>query len=247
MPYGRRKYKSSRRRTSSKAKATTTGKRYNRRKAYTKARVLRPKWTSAISQRAKVKFVYADSLFSRTLNAAGGFSAYYVFRGIGPYDPDYTGVGVQPYGWDQYVGDTLFSNYICPASKIAIFFHPEETYANMRRLNVSVMAMRSPQPTLTDISDVRMIPLRSSTMYDGETESTKGARLQKYSTTRQVCGVVPTDYSAEGAYNSSPGIGWYWIVHFYTDTYDDEEIDIYFDVKITYYTMLSRGNQPNES
>lgn len=249
MPYGRRKYKQTRVRKFTKAKATAPRRRYSRRKAYRKVGVIRPKWTPAVSQKQAIKFVYADASFSRTLNVAGNYCAYYVFRGNSPYDPDYTGVGVQPYAWDDFVADGKYSNFICPASKIGIYFRPEETYASIRRLHARVIACRGYAPVMTDISDVRMMPLQKATCYDGGTESTKGARLSHYCTTRKVCNLQPNDAGCEGSYNGnvSGAAAWYWLVHFYTDVYDDEEVDIYFDVKISYYTLLSRNAPPNES
>lgn len=249
MPYGRRKNKAVRRSYRPKKKTTSTRRRYSRRKAYRKVGVVRPKWTPAISQKQSIKFVYSDSSFSRTLNIAGNYSAYYVFRGNSPYDPDYTGVGVQPYAWDDFVADGKYSNFICPASKIAIFFRPEETYAGIRRLHARVIACRGYNPVMTDISDVRQMPLQRATCYDGITESTNGARLSHYCTTRRVCNIKSNDVSCEGSYNGnvSGSAAWYWLVHFYTDVYDDEEVDIYFDVRIKYYTLLSRNAPPNES
>jgi len=100
---------------------------------------------------------------------------------------------------------------------------------------------------MTDISDVRMMPLRRATTYDGETESTKGAFVGNYSSTKRVCNVASNDTDAEGSYAGVGTLQWYWLVHFYTDVYDDEEVDIYFDVKISYYTLLSRFDRPDES
>lgn len=248
MPYGRRRRFTRRVRPARRTARYASRKRTYRRKAGRAPRAFRTKWASAISQRRLVKFTYADSTFSRTLNVGNGYSSYYVFRGIGPYDPDLTGVGVQPYGWDDYVGQYKFSNYICRASKISVYFRPEAAHADIRRLHVSVCACRDYAPVMTDISDVRMMPLRKATCYDGNTEGTKGAILSLYATTKRVCWVQGNDYSAEGSYSAPPGIGWYWIVHFYTDVFTSaEELDVYFDVKIKYYTALSRGKEPEES
>lgn len=254
MPYGRRlthkragssKYRSSTRRST---RSYAPRKRYSRRKNYTKVKSLRPKWLNPLSQKQLVCFNYSDSSFSRTLNVAGGYSGYYVFRGNGPFDPDYTGVGVQPYGYDQYTGSALYTYYRCPSSSIRVYFRAEETYASIRRLHAFLIPMRIPNPVLTDISDVRNIPLRIETTYDGETESTKGAKMKHYCSTRKIFTEgTSTDFGFTSGYATVPSGQWYWIVHFYTDVYDTEEVDIYFDVKIKYYTILSRSDVPNES
>lgn len=147
------------------------------------------------------------------------------------------------------MGDKKFINFICPASSISVYFRPEETYASIRRLHVHVIPMRSSTPILTDISDVRVIPLRKATTYDGNTESTKGALIKNYCSTKRLLMLSSNDGACEGSYSGNPANNgsWYWIVHFYTDVYDDEEVDIYFDVKIKYYTRINRSNQPDES
>lgn len=101
---------------------------------------------------------------------------------------------------------------------------------------------------MTDISDVRMLPMRVETTYDGAQETTKGAKMKNYCSTRRVFNEGSSaDFGFTSAYSTNPSGTWYWLVHFYTDVYDDEEVDIYFDVKIKYYTILSRGDMPNES
>lgn len=101
---------------------------------------------------------------------------------------------------------------------------------------------------MTDVSDVRNIPKRVETTYDGNNESTKGAKVKSYASTTNVFGEgLSGDYGFTSSYSSNPSGTWYWIVHFYTDVYDDEEVDIYFDVKIKYYSVITRGDVPNES
>lgn len=242
--FGRRRY---RRRTAKKTGGSI--KRYGRRRyGVKKIMSLRPKWINPLSQKQFAKFVYADTSFSRTLNAAGGYSAYYVFRGNSVFDPDYTGVGVQPYGYDQLCNADMYNFYRVASSSIKVYFRPEETYAGIRRLHVSVIPMRINNPIMTDISDVRMLPFQRSTAYDGATETTKGCIIKNYmSSGRLLTEASSKDFGYSAAYTGNPTGLWYWIVHFYTDVYDDEEVDIYFDVKIKYYTLLSRSGMPNES
>lgn len=250
MPYSRTKKggrRSYRKRKATKARRSF--KKYGRRRTgVKKAMSLRPKWLNPLSQRQFTRFTYADSSFSRTLNVGNGYSSYYVFRGNSIYDPDYTGVGVQPYGLDQHVGQYLYAYYRAPASSIKIYFRAEETYASIRRLHAFIVPLRIPNPVMTDISDVRMLSFHVGTTYDGATETTRGAVMKHYISTRKIFNEGSTnDFGFTGSYNSNPSGQWYWIVHFYTDVYDDEEVDIYFDVKIKYYTVLSRADVPNES
>lgn len=254
MPYGRksrnyRRRSSTRRRFARKTTRRVFKKYGGRRRRVGKSLAVRPKWLNPISQTKLIKFVYADTGFSRTLNAAGGYQSYYVFSGNSPYDPDNTGVGVQPYGYDQYLNVNLYRNYNCHSSSIKIYFYVEPTYANVRRLHCFIFPFRTSTPTTTDIADVRMTPYVKETAYDGANESTRGCKMSHYQSMRRMYPEITVrDSGCSAAYTTSPGTRFYWIVLFYTTDYDDEEIDVYFDAKIKYYTKVSRGSElPNES
>lgn len=249
MPYGRKRYprRTYRKRKPKTTTAVATRRRTYRRATYKKSRVLRPKWLNPMGQKLSLIFTYCDTNFSRTLNAAGSYTAYYVFRGNSPYDPDYTGVGSQPYGFDQLCTAQMYANYSTPASSIRVYFRVEPLYATVRRLHAAIIPLRSAAPVLTDPADVRMIPNSRHTTYDGLVEGTKGAKMINYMSSRKLIQASSTSTSYEGSYAGNPGTIWYWLVYFYADDYDDEEVDIYFDVKIKYYTLLARGDVPNES
>lgn len=256
MPYGKRKAYTRRRSTNSgyRRGARRQTSRYAKRTRYSKyrnvgpTRALRAKWLDPLSQRQLVRFTYCDSSFSRTLNVANSYTNYYVFRGCSIFDPDYTGIGVQPYGFDHLTGTSMYSNYRVASSAIRIYFRPEEDYKSISRLHAFIIPLLDPGPVLTDISDVRMIPNHKATVYDGSTESTRGAKLKHYMSTKHLVPYSPSTSGFASGYTNNPTLNWYWIVMFYTDIYDDEEVDIYFDVKIRYYTSLTRAtNVPNES
>lgn len=226
----------------------TKSSRYLRYKNAGPSRSLRAKWLNPLSSKQLVRFAYADSGYSRTLNVAGNYTAYYVFRGNSVFDPDVTGVGVQPYGYDDLCTDSMYTNYRVTSSSISVYFRPESTYANMRRLHAMIIPMVSSTPVLTDISDVRNIPYHKETTYDGVTESTKGAKMKHYHSTKRAVPIYnPNDFDFSAAYTANPLLAWHWIVFFYAEEFDDEEVDIYFDVKIKYYTILTRYGVPNES
>lgn len=232
--------------TGRKAKTTRRNAKVVRRtrKRYTKTNALRTKWYNPIRQGENVKFVYTDSRFSVTLAAGTSYYAYYVFRGNSGYDPDYTGVGVQPYGWDQLIGSGLYTLFRITASSIKVFFRPESA---VRRLHAVVFPFRVANPTVSDISDVRMIPDHKETTYDSEQESTRGARLTHYTTTQHMYHEMTAKDGSLAAFNTNPSSVWFWIVYFYVDEFTNEELDVFFDVRIKYYTKLARTEVPNES
>jgi len=196
-----------------------------------------------------LKFTYCDTGFSRTLAAGTAWAGDYVFRGNGPFDPDLTGAGVQPYSFDQYLGAALYTNYHTKSSSIRVYFHPEASYSGIRRLHAMLIPTRQQTLILTDPSDLRMMPLMQETTYDGETESTKGAKMKAYAGSRKVIPEFNQDsYSYSSVYNGVPSSQWYWHVIFFTDLYSgSEQINVIFDVKIKYYTIVSRSNVPQES
>lgn len=256
MPYGRRKVYTKRRATTTSRRSTRyTKKAPARRAGYTRSKYarptmqLRPKWINPDAQKTLVRFTYTDTGFSRTLAAGAAWAGDYVFRGNGPYDPDLTGVGVQPYSFDQYVGAALYTNYHTKSSSIRVYFHPEAGYADIRRLHAMLIPTRQSSLILTDPSDLRMMPYAIETTYDGETESTKGAKMKHYASARKVIPEFNSDsYAYSSVYNGTPTSQWYWHVIFWTDMYSgSEQINVIFDVKIKYYTVLSRSNVPNES
>jgi len=254
MPYGRksRNYKrrhSARRRFARKTTRRVFKKYGGGRRRTNKSLAVRPKWLNPISQSKLIKFVYTDTGFTRTLNMGNGYNSYYVFSGNSPYDPDNTGVGVQPYGWDQYMNANLYTAYNCFASSIKVYFYMEPTYSSIRRLHCLLFPLRFNSPTTTDIADVRMVPFVKETTYDGVTESTRGCKIGHYLPIKRMYPEVSTmDTQFNAAYTASPGNRFYWILLFYTTDYDDEEVDVYFDVKIKYYARGTRATDlPNES
>lgn len=61
------------------------------------------------------KLLYSTSV---TINPAAGVVGYHSFAANGLYDPDLTGVGHQPRGFDQYMA--LYNHYKVHASKIIV-------------------------------------------------------------------------------------------------------------------------------
>jgi len=59
------------------------------------------------------------------IDPGAGALSYYVFRANGLYDPDYTGVGHQPLGYDQL--GALYSHYVVLRSRITAHFRSFDT------------------------------------------------------------------------------------------------------------------------
>lgn len=71
----------------------------------------------------KVQFIYSETF---TLNAGIGTSTQYLFSANGCYDPNTTGTGTQPRGFDQLMA--LYDHGTCIGSKIDVgFYNPNAT------------------------------------------------------------------------------------------------------------------------
>lgn len=93
------------------------GKRYNRknRKSKKKKYPMYRSLNAPLAQRLITKLKYSSY---STLASASGVVAGQVLRGNSLYDPDYTGAGGQPRGFDQIM--PLYDHYVVLSSKVMI-------------------------------------------------------------------------------------------------------------------------------
>lgn len=241
--YGRRRrYKKSYTRRVSRSGYVSKGRtRVQRTRRHKNSRIGK-KWPVPIHQTAIEKFTYLDDLFTTSVTAGG--SALRVFRGNSLFDPDATGVGVQPYCYDQLVSPTaLYQYYNAYASKITVYF---STAAAVKHLRVFLVPNRSDSPAYQDPSDLTMVPHARQTVYDAQ-DGSKGRVSAYCSTSKMYPEKTSRDSDFVGVYNGNPGATgvWYWLLYFWSD--DGVPSDITYDVRIDYYARLSRQNIMNES
>lgn len=153
----------------------------------------------------------------------------YVFRGNSPYDPNQTGTGLQPVGWDELL--TFFSASFCIGSRISIVAYNTS--------NVPVQFALVPTPNSNDISTYDQALLfpgvikmsidgnnRGGTSYRtlGKTVSTLGFYQQNFD----------RDFLATG--QSVSGKQWYWSLAI--QTYDQSSsLSFSLQVVIDYDVM----------
>lgn len=106
MPYAKRQYR--------KRKTYRKGKRVTRRfrKTFRRRTIAR---LGVVPHETTVRMRYVDQIL---INPAIDSLATYAFRANSLYDPNYTGVGHQPLGYDQAA--TLYERYCVVASKITV-------------------------------------------------------------------------------------------------------------------------------
>lgn len=247
--YGRRKRyvirrrRAPNRRVPKKSSRAMAASHPYRRKAVIPRSPFRSKWKSPLAQGALLKFKYADSDFDMSTTAGNSYRQYYTFGANNLFDPDQTGVGVQPYGFDPTC--SLFGNYQVYASKIKVRFYTAE--------NPVYKAVCTVIPT-TDIfldwydpNDLRVTAKAKQHIISSQEGITRGHFINHYCTTSRVfigCSSKDADFGA--LVTSNPTRGWYWAV--FTDTTDMATEDtIFMDVQITYYAVMRKTTNNNES
>lgn len=245
-----RNYRTNRtRKTASRSYARFTKKprRFTKTRSYRgrgkKMAMLRPVWQKAQTRSAFKVFKYNDTGFPLALNVGNSYKYNYTFRGNDLYDPDHTGAGVQPYGFDQYVNATgPFGKFVVYCSKIKVMFYGTTDSTNMK---VFVIPTKQTALTNTDPSDLYQT-LHSKSLSTLNKHGFTGAGTIKSFMRTKV--ILPDTLSTtnSGAYNSSPATSWYWQIYFDSSAMT-HTIAAVFDVEIKYYAKVIAIDNMNES
>lgn len=250
MPYVRRR---STRRSVPKARPSYRKRRgvrrmYRKKGRYPKIPRFGALWKNPIPQQARYRFVYNDTDFSSTM-AFPAYQGHQVWRGNSLFDPDLTGAGVQPYGFDQLCAGagTAFSRYRVYASKITLY--PTLKLggtAVATQIRLVMFPFRAEvNPTYTGVDDLCRLP-GSRTLVLRSADNNGKTKMSLYTSTRRMYPDIPEDSNLAAAYTASPTISWCW--HLYCDTLQQgAEGLLGYDVKITYYAKLFKTDDINES
>lgn len=254
MPYyGKRKYsRSARKPKTSRTSARKSGGGYRksyRKRKYTTVSKKRTAWTPGTTITPFRRFVYNDENFSLSLSNITT-PAWQVFRGNSCYDPDYTGVGVQPYGWDQMC-PVFYTNYNVKASKITVYPSVNQSYSPSFpvKFECLVVPYRETAIPYSEMSDLRRMPYARSVTFAPGTTSFTPAKVSSYCTTKSMWGKeISESEDAVAQYNGNPISTWYWFVFMDDSAWASATaVTVKFDVKIVYYTKLLRKAEINES
>lgn len=169
------------------------------------------------------KVVYAETF---SLASTSGAIANQSFSGNSPYDPDSTGVGHQPYFYDQLT--TIYNSYMCYGSKIEII-------AGTNSSTDARMVLRPSIPA-TAIGDIDLECERPhAKCWYIKPEGESRPRM-KYASTRRIFGTQnkTLDENFQAASSANPNNRWYWLIGM-KPTDDSSTITCQMTVKITYY------------
>nr|QXP07607.1 MAG: putative capsid protein [Arizlama virus] len=208
-----------------------------------KAVSLRPTWTNPLYLNSfNYRFVYSDINFNMS-TGAGGVTTTNSFSGNSLYDPDQTGAGVQPYGWDQTTSDVgVFNSYFCHCSKITVvFYYSDSDVANCSPTICSLYSSSTGGYTYNDPDDLAIVPGVRQRML---TPVTRGrVVLTSFQRFRHF---YPKWEQTTTATNADPTKQFYWNVA--TNSTGAATIaNVKMDVTITYYTTLYKRDDIDES
>lgn len=173
------------------------------------------------------------------------------FSGNSAYDPDVTGVGHQPNGFDQFTA--LYDKYRVMGSSIKIWFVANESTVAAANCVVSVAPSTSAGvgTSINLLAEQARAKVKVMGSYQGRGQI---AFLKHYMSTRKLMGIskakaADDDYSGTcgnlGS-GSSPAQQWYWLV---SRTSMDESTVGHVEalVKITYYVAFWQRKEVNLS
>ncbi len=192
-------------------------------------------WSRPTIQRLVMANVAPDSLlvklrYPQVQTQALAVTGFNSFRGNGAFDPDSTGGGQQPGGFDQWSG--LYSHYRVLASSIELNIVNEAAVATQ----VTVFPTLS-NVTPTTYQNSTVIPYKKQILLSG-----KGGRdnafIKNYITTSKIVGLSSMAINAEDDFqvliSANPANQWFWGI-FSSSLDGTTDINIDYTVNVTYY------------
>lgn len=104
-----------------------------------------PKTVGTLPTAVKCHFKYGDTM--TLINSGASVAGAKVFSANGLYDPDVTGVGHQPRGFDQMMA--MYDHFVVIGAKIKVQFWPRPATTGLTMVGISV------QPDNAPYTDVR--------------------------------------------------------------------------------------------
>lgn len=251
MPYGRSLARRTvrRRRTSYRPRVNsrpTVARRPRTFRGRRPLRKIRALWKNPLPNQGFYKFKYRDTAFSLATTIGSGYQATALFRGNGMYDPDASGVGVQPYGYDQLLGATSpFYRYRVYGAKITLY--PSITTGNSSCVKFMVMPIPSATPSYTGPDDLAQYRgFKTLKFASVQTSQFAPNKISTYAKTSWFYPKGADESDNTATYGAVPSNQWYFFV--IADSAEQAvELTVKFDVQITYYARLMKSDDINES
>lgn len=188
----------------------------------------------------KQSFRYVDTV---TLDpGVGDAIAYHSFSANGMYDPDITGVGHQPMGFDQLVGITHV-NYVVIGSRIKCTFMSQSDNAGIGTAYVGVLRSKFSTPISTSINDVmesKQTRVYTMTSADANQKKIVSSKMNvgKFLGTK----VMQEDDTA-GSVGANPAEQAYYVVFAASNNLGTDPASIQVLIELEYIAVLKNPRQ----
>jgi hypothetical protein len=141
------------------------------------------------------------------VTSAAGVPASYLFTGNAPYDPNSTGTGLQPEGYDEW--STLFVRQRTIGSSCKI-----RGITTSQTLAFEELVMAPVPQTISVITDINNLKSAKYSKTVLCTTNTQPPTISERMHTAQIYGkpevAVDTEENFSSAVGAAPGILWYW-------------------------------------
>lgn len=171
------------------------------------------------------KLVYNEILGRTPAN----FVDNYVFTINSPYDPNFTGVGSQPAGFDQYA--TLYNSYQCLGSAISVKII---NYSNVSGIYYAINPQRDSTAIL--YQDAVEQPYNRRALC-GTAGSINIKRLSNFMRLKKLVGRETADLQYSSAVTASPTALYYWMLSFFSSD-GSTNLTYTMEVQIKYYVKF---------
>jgi len=194
---------------------------------------------SFLPLRLKTQFVYVQRF---TLASLSGITTRQIFRANSLFDPDQTGTGNQPNGYDQLCSTVLYNKYGVLGSTCDITFLTTNT-----PWKCVVVPLPSTTTIHNDFENCVTMPRAKKTFVGAVTGGNNIKTITSYASTKAITNTDPTtDDSAQALFNQSPSSQWYWQI--IGRPIDETTTDnCLCEMRITYYCILSNFNTIGQS
>jgi hypothetical protein len=173
--------------------------------------------------KVKLRYPFSDVI---TLNAGNTYQYDWIFRGNSAFDPDQTGVGSQPTGFDQWCG--FFGYYRVDKSQISVHANTTELATTQAQYLFTVFPHISLNPGAdyeTLLGACRGVRSRVINLY-----TTNQSTVMNCSNRMMYPELLPTNNNFVAASNANPSFEWYWHV-----TVDGSTVATDADILVTGY------------
>jgi hypothetical protein len=187
---------------------------------------------TGLPDRLYVKLIYREAV---AFSQAGGAVGDNVYRGNSLFDPDLTGTGGQPSGFDQWAA--FYATYTVLGSKCEVI--------SMSGGGSACNTIHGITPTnfssvFTDVERAQEQPYdKSDTIVFGSQGIGQG-KLSNYMSTSKIIGVVRPAIQIEDSYSAlvsaNPAVQWFWHVWNLVPTANTQALQQ--QVKLTYFCVF---------